>query len=62
MFLPTHRIDPALDAERALIAADLTAAGARDKGKVMVSPPVRGKNAAGDPFWTDGAAVVLVIP
>ena len=62
MFLPTHRIDPALDAERALIAADLTAAGARDEGRVMVSPPVRGKNAAGDPFWTDGAAVVLVMP
>ncbi|MDP2817654.1 MAG: LssY C-terminal domain-containing protein [Polaromonas sp.] len=62
LYLPTHRIDPALDAERALIAAELVQVGATQEGTVTVSPPLHGKNAAGDPFWTDGRAVVLVMP
>ena len=61
-YLPTHRIDPELDAERKLIETDLTGVGVVRWGRVPVSPPMRGKNAAGDPFWTDGAAVVLVMP
>lgn len=60
--LPTHRIDNAIDDERAVIVADLTAVGASRVGSVAVSPAARGTNAAGDPFTTDGQAVVLVLP
>jgi membrane-associated phospholipid phosphatase len=62
LYLVTHRIDPALDDERTLIAADLMRVGVTHAGVVTVSPPLRAKNAAGDPFWTDGRAVVLVMP
>lgn len=62
LYIPTHRIDPEVDIERTLIVADLTKSGAAREGLVVVSPPVRGKNAGGDPFWTDGQAVVLVLP
>lgn len=62
LYLPTHRIDPALDNERTLIADELMKAGATREGIVTVSPPQHGKNAGGDPFWTDGRAVVLVMP
>lgn len=62
LHLPTHRIDSALDLERALIADELVLAGAKGEGYVTVSPPSRGNNAAGDPFWTDGHAVILVMP
>lgn len=60
--VPTHHIDPALDAERAIIVGDLTRVGAIQEGSVTVSAPVRGMNAAGDRFRTDGRAVVLVFP
>ncbi|WP_341314006.1 LssY C-terminal domain-containing protein [Paraburkholderia sp. IMGN_8] len=62
LHLPTHRIDPAIDNERTLIATDLHRAGATLEGSVMVAPPLHGMNAAGDPFSTDGRAVVLVLP
>ena len=62
LYLPTHRIDPNLDRERALITAELVRIGARHEGSVTVLPPLRGTNAAGYPFWTDGQAVVLVMP
>ena len=62
LYLPTHRIDPDLDSERMLIAAELVQAGARREGSVTVLPPLHGTNAAGDPFWTDGKAVILVMP
>ena len=60
--LPTHRIDAAIDDERAIIASDLTRAGATQEGSMAVSPSMRGMNAAGDPFTTDGRAVLLVLP
>ncbi len=60
--IPTHRIDTAIDDERAVIVADLTAAGASRVASVAVSPATHGTNAAGDPFTTDGQAVVLVLP
>lgn len=60
--LPTHRIEPAIDNERALIVADLIGAGATQEGSVTVSRPLHGTNAAGDPFSTDGRAVVLTLP
>ena len=60
LHLPTHRIDPHIDAERALIVSDLSRAGATQLGMIAVVPPLRGTNAAGDPFMTDGHAVILV--
>ena len=62
LHLPTHRIDSTLDKERAFIADALMQVGARHEGTVAVSSPLHGKNAAGDSFWTDGRAVVLVMP
>jgi hypothetical protein len=62
LYLPTHRIDPDLDSERALIAAELVKVGAKREGSVEVLLPPHGSNAAGDPFWTDGQAVILVVP
>jgi hypothetical protein len=59
LYLPTHRIDPNIDAERALIVTDLTRAGARVLGTTTVVSPLRGTNAAGDAFTTDGRAVIL---
>ena len=61
LHLPTHRIEPAIDKERALIVADLIGVGARREGSVMVTRPFHGTNAAGDPFATDGRAVVLTM-
>ena len=60
LHLPTHRIDPHIDAERALIVSDLLRAGATELGMIVVVPPLRGTNAAGDPFTTDGRAVILM--
>ena len=62
LHLPTHRIDPDIDAERALIVTDLGAAGMRQLGLVTVVPPLHGTNAAGDAFSTDGRAALLVAP
>ena len=62
LHLPTHRIDPAIDNERAMIVSDLVGVGVIQKGSVEVSRPLHGFNAAGDPFSTDGCAVVLVLP
>ena len=61
LHLPTHRIEPAIDNERALIVADLMGVGARQEGSVTVTRPHHGTNAAGDPFATDGRAVVLTM-
>src|SRR5258708_14974063 len=52
LHLPTHRIDPNIDAERMLIVTDLTRAGAKDLGTMPDVPPLRGPNAAGDAFPT----------
>ena len=62
LHLPTHRIDPDIDAERSLIVTDLTRSGARDLGMITVVPPLHGTNAAGDAFTTDGRAAILGIP
>ncbi len=62
LHLPTHRIDPHIDNERALITSDLARAGATARGIVAVVPPMSGTNAAGDPFVTDGRAVILTMP
>ena len=62
LHVPTHRIDSTIDNERALIAGDLTNVGAIREAMIRVSPSQHGRNAAGDPFWTDGRAVVLLLP
>lgn len=61
MHLPTHRIDPAIDNERAFVAGELGKVGATRDGMLAVAGPQRNKNAAGDPFWTDGNAVVMIM-
>jgi hypothetical protein len=62
LHLPTHRIDPVIDEERKLIVSDLMNIGAKLEGQVTVSPPMHGLNAAGDPFHTDGRAIVIILP
>ena len=62
LHLPTHLIDPAVDAERARVSADLVRSGAVQQGSFAMVPSLRGENAGGDPFWTDGRAFVLVLP
>jgi membrane-associated phospholipid phosphatase len=62
LHLPTHRIDPDIDSERAFIVTDLVGAGAMLHGVVAIIPRLSGANAAGDQFSTDGRAVVLALP
>jgi membrane-associated phospholipid phosphatase len=59
--LPTHRIAPDIDTERDYIVTELESTGrVAGAGTVRVSPPVSGTNAQGDPWFTQGLAVVLV--
>jgi len=58
--LPIHHIDPDIDAERDYIVRSLTASGpVRVIQEVRVTQPMRGRNAAGDHFYTQGMAFVL---
>lgn len=54
--LPTHHIDPNIDAERTYITSSL---GVKDAGYLQVVSPQVGKNASGDTFFTDGRAVLI---
>lgn len=59
--LPTHHIDPNVDAERDFLVHDLTRY--RDVTETLtyrVTSPETGTNAQGDPFFTAGVADVLV--
>lgn len=57
----THHISPDLDAERALLTADLENAGMVDaKYQVTgIGPTIAGHNGGGDPYYTDGEIWVL---
>jgi len=57
----THHIDADLDAERALLAADIENAGmASAKYQVSgVGLTLTGRNGGGDPYYTDGEVFVL---
>lgn len=55
-----RRIDPAINNARVPIVADRVVA--TPVGSATVLPPLRGMNAAGDRFSTDGRAVVLALP
>lgn len=56
--LPTHHIDPNIDAERAYIMGTL---GLPDRLFPRTSPQM-GHNASGDEFFTDGKAELVVLP
>jgi hypothetical protein len=61
-FLPAHHIAPNIDAERAYLVSALTAAGAvATASSFQLVPPESGHNFVGDPFYTDGLAVLLVL-
>lgn len=53
--LPTHHIDPNIDAERSYITTSL---GLKNVSHIQVVSPQAGTNASGDTFFTDGRAVV----
>ena len=57
----THHIGPDLDAERALLAADLEDAGMVEaKYQVTgIGPTMAGRNGGGDLYYTDGEIWVL---
>jgi hypothetical protein len=58
----THRIDPNIDAERDRLAGDLEKTGSTvTETPIQMVIPVLGQNLTGDPFVTDGQAVVLQI-
>ena len=54
--LPTHHIDPDIDAERAYIAHSL---GLEGVIYLQVVKPQAGTNASGDIFFTDGKALLI---
>ena len=58
--LPTHRIAPNIDQERAYVAASLESGGdvAHSESLAWV-PAEHGRNFDGDPFYTDGNAVLI---
>lgn len=56
----THRIDPNIDAERNLLAANLRNTGLiSSEQRLQLVAPILGQNLTGDPFFTDGKAVLL---
>lgn len=57
----THHIAPDVDAERAMIAADLEAAGMIEARYQVTGagPTLLGRNGEGDPYHTDGEVWVL---
>lgn len=60
--IPTHKIDPNIDEEREFIANDLNSTGlVASMQKIDLVGSITGKNAAGDPFYTDGEAYVLLL-
>ena len=53
--LPTHHIDPNIDAERNFIAQSLSV----PNNLIQVVGSQLGKNGSGDPFYTDGKATIV---
>lgn len=54
--LPTHHIDPNVDAERRYILESLKI---KDPRMIHVADPQLGQNATGDGFFTDGQAAII---
>jgi hypothetical protein len=59
----THHIAPDIDAERALLIADLAKAGMLTEiyNVTGLGPTLFGRNGGGDPYFTDGEAAVGVL-
>jgi len=58
--LPTHQIDPAVDAERAFILRSLEQSGHLQDAQIFhLVPPESGVNFDGDPFHTDGRTLIM---
>jgi undecaprenyl-diphosphatase len=58
--LPTHQIAPNIDDERSYVAASLEAGGAVAHSESLAWVPAEhGHNFDGDPFYTDGNAVLI---
>jgi hypothetical protein len=58
--MPIHHIHPDIDAERDHIVRSLTGTGRVElTQEIQVTEPMVGRNAAGDRFFTSGAACVL---
>jgi len=56
----THRIDPNIDAERDLLATDLQNTGLiSSEQRIQLVAPILGQNLTGDPFFTDGKAIIF---
>jgi len=60
--LPTHQIDPNIDAERAFVLTSLQGSGlVQNAQTIQLVLPESGFNFDGDPFHTDGQAVTLYL-
>ncbi len=58
--LPTHQIDPDIDAERAFVVTSLQGSGlVQSTQTIQLAPPESGFNFDGDPFHTDGQTIIL---
>ena len=58
--LPTHQIDPDIDAERAFVLTSLQGSGLVQSAQTIpLVAPESGFNFDGDPFYTDGQTVIL---
>jgi membrane-associated phospholipid phosphatase len=58
--LPTHQIAPDIDTERAFVVTSLEGTGlVTSTDSIQLVPPESGRNFDGDPFHTDGKAVIL---
>ena len=56
----THHIDPNIDAEREFLATGLRDMGLiRSEKRIQLVAPILGQNLTGDPFFTDGKAIVI---
>jgi undecaprenyl-diphosphatase len=60
--LPTHQIDPDIDAERAFVVTSLEGSGlVQSTQTLQLVPPHSGVNFDGDPFHTDGQTVIVYL-
>jgi undecaprenyl-diphosphatase len=58
--LPTHQIAPDIDTERTFVVTSLEGTGLVTTSQtIQLVPPEAGRNFDGDPFHTDGKAVIL---
>jgi len=59
---PIHKIDPAVDKERAKVKNDLINSGLVNQvTELQIVEPTLGKNQAGDQFFTDGKAYLIFL-